>query len=289
MHEGLIAFSSIDGVGRVAIYRVVSKVGFGLSLEEYLEAYVQMYPARKNQVARLDPEPTKSFASTTIATLVSQGGWLVTWQDVDYPKQLKARKNSPPFLYGRGHRTTLGLGTERRLVVVGENTPSSMSKQMVDLFLLEANQGHSLSCLTGLSDETSIYATELCLEHDIPVVLFSASGTDVLQSEKQQSLYDDILDTNAVVSEYPPGTGVQAYRIVERDKLLVQSADIVFLVSGPMKGRVKRLVDLAMSERKSIVYPESMVDWSEAVLHVHERGQGVPLSTWVSKSAKNST
>lgn len=62
------------------------------------------------------------------------------------------------------------------------------------------------------------------------------SGVDVVYPRRHRGLYDEILGSGAIVSEFPPGTRPDGWRFPTRNRIISALADIVLVVEAGVTG-----------------------------------------------------
>ena len=153
--------------------------------------------------------------------------------DADYPALLFAINDPPPLLYYRGN---LRLHDPNRLTVgiVGTRRPSAYGKRWTQRLSgrLTANGAMIIS---GLAAGIDTDAHTSCLREKGTTVAVVGTGVDIVYPKQNQRLYEQILETGLVVSEYPDGTGPDRAHFPRRNRINAGLSRAVLVTEAPAR------------------------------------------------------
>lgn len=269
----LLALSLIPKVGRQTLSKLIQRYGYGHSLHEYIEFLMQDFPSKKKYMQSVNLQELLQRASEILETSRQKGYDILLWFDQKYPVALKKANGKPPFLFATRNFRHYDNAVAISFVTSGRTT--SQGYNVIDTVLSSARP---LYIYTGFGDTANIYATKRGLElEQVFVTGVLPCGIDVVYPPNHSDIYHQVAEKGRLLSEYIFGERVEDYKTIERDALVVSCSDALVVVEGKYAGRVKRLVELAMSQGKPVFYSPALLGWSEAVEFLDSTGLGIPL------------
>ena len=144
------------------------------------------------------------------------GARALTWDDPDYPRNLRQVYNPPPLLYIRG---SLEKRDEWAVAIVGTRQASAYGKEAAHSFSAGlARVG--VTVVSGLARGIDAEAHRACLDAGGRTMAVLGSGVDVIYPQQHARLAADIMAHGALVSEYPLGTQPQAINFPPRNRII---------------------------------------------------------------------
>jgi DNA processing protein len=141
---------------------------------------------------------------------------VLTWDDPDYPPNLRQVYNAPPVLYVRG---CLDKRDEWAVAVVGTRRASVYGKEaarMVGTGLAQAG----VTVISGLARGIDTVAHRVCLDAGGRTVAVLGCGVDVIYPAQNARLAAEIVERGALVSEYALGTRPDARNFPPRNRII---------------------------------------------------------------------
>lgn len=155
-----------------------------------------------------------------------------------YPVSLKNVKNHPPVICVRGNVETL---TQPMVGIVGTRHATATGMRFV-AELAENFAGHNVVVVSGMAigTDTAAHRGALRADGNTQTVAVLAGGVDYIWPLENESLYWEIVERGAIVSEMPVGFVPRTTNFVQRNrwvagmsqKLILSEAD---LNSGSMR------------------------------------------------------
>jgi len=218
--QSWLALHLVPGMGPVTCHKLVGHFG---SPEKVLSAGID----ELSGVSRLRPESLaaltergrqdlKALAHDEIEKAAEKHISLITYDDPLYPSLLKNIHDPPVILYLRGNPAVLncqGIG------MVGSRAAThygrSIAEQMANSL---ARKGFTIISGMALGIDTAAHKGAITAEGWTIAVL--GCGLDIIYPPGNHKLYQDIVASGAVVSEYPLGTMPENFRFPARNRII---------------------------------------------------------------------
>lgn len=141
---------------------------------------------------------------------------LLTWMHPDFPSRLKETEGCPPLLFVQGKLNALGL---RQIAVVGSRHPTHEGKENAYHFAFElARQGFVITSGLALGIDGQAHEGALAAKGLTLAVL--GSGLDNIYPPKHRALAAAIVDSGALISEFPLGTQPHPGHFPRRNRII---------------------------------------------------------------------
>lgn len=141
---------------------------------------------------------------------------LLGWHDADYPPQLRRSPNPPLALFVAGDPALLWHPS---VAVVGSRAPSPGGREIAADFA-HALATSGLAVASGMAAGIDTAAHDAALAARGHTVAVLGTGPDVPYPATNHRLHGRIVETGAVVSEYPPGTRPLPFQFPARNRVL---------------------------------------------------------------------
>jgi DNA processing protein len=185
---------------------------FRLSLTE-LEAL--NFPAPAAQF--LFTGKARTEAERELVRVSEQKGALLTFEDEDYPEQLREIFDPPPVLWVLGDVKLLARPS---IAIVGTRHPTPYGTGMAEILARDL-ANHRLVILSGMARGIDTYAHKGALAAGGSTVAVWGTGVDVIYPKENKSLAENILVAGgAIVSEYRLGTFPAPQNFPRRNRIL---------------------------------------------------------------------
>jgi len=219
MDKFWIAFSAIEQVDSPFVQRLYNYFGdieraFSSTHKELSQIEGLSVKKVENFLKRRDNiDPDKFLTEVT-----DRGIKYYTFDNPNYPEQLKEISNPPIVLYYKGNVESCNL--ERTIAVVGSRKASYNAKESVEKVLSEL-EGTDLCIVSGLASGIDTTAHRCALKHHLKTIGVIASGFDYTYPAANKDLYREIEEIGgAVVTEYYPTFEPLKFRFPERNRIV---------------------------------------------------------------------
>jgi DNA processing protein len=231
-----LAWSQISGIGPILIQRLqqhfsnletawkaspgeLRKVeGFGI---QTLEKVVQ-------QRFRLNPEQLLSQHQE-----INPLFW--TPADPEYPQLLREIPTPPPLLYYRGEIDLQeNLGQKPLVGIVGTRQPTEYGikwTRQISTALVK----NGFTVVSGMAKGIDTESHSAALKAGGRTIAVMGTGVDVIYPYKNRDLYQQILKSGIVISEYPAKTPPNPTHFPRRNRIIAGLSRAVLVMEAPLK------------------------------------------------------
>ena len=142
---------------------------------------------------------------------------LLFWSDEAYPTSLRSLKDPPSLLYVKGRLPELSRAL--CVSVVGTRKMSEYGKQMAYKIGYELASAGAV-VVSGLALGNDSVATAGALAANGRTVAVLGCGIDIVYPPQHATLSRQILQSGALITEYPPGSPPEGYHFPARNRLI---------------------------------------------------------------------
>ncbi len=226
-----LAWSQIRGIGPVLIKRIYQAFGDMSVAWNALPIDLQAVEGIGSQTldtirqAQREVEPLSLLA-------VHEHDNLNFWipSDRQYPQLLWEIPDPPPILYYQGHLTSWN---ERNTVaIVGTRNATPYGRRWTKK-LVSALASRGFTIISGMAEGIDGEAHKACLEVGGQTVAVVGTGVDRIYPHKHKSLYDQIVASGLVVSEYPQGTPPDKTHFPARNRIIAGLSRVTLVIEAP--------------------------------------------------------
>lgn len=174
---------------------------------------------------------------------------VVTFDDTEYPAELRAIYDPPLLLYVRG-RTLSQL--PRRVAIVGTRKPTAAAFAAAYRLGREAAAA-GWPVVSGLAHGIDTAAHRGVVSRFGATIAVLGSGIDVIYPRGNRGLCRLIVERGgSVVSEYPPGLPPLAYRFPERNRIISGLCHDVIVVQAPKSSGALITAEYALDQGREV-------------------------------------
>ncbi len=145
----------------------------------------------------------------------SLGVQALTWHDDAYPAGLKEIFDRPPVLYVRGNLTAVDAWS---VAVVGTRRATVYGRQAAEE-LSEALARNKITVVSGLARGIDSTAHKAALKSGGRTIAALACGLDLVYPPENSRLAQEIMESGALVSDYPVGTQPRSEFFPRRNRI----------------------------------------------------------------------
>ncbi|GIV78183.1 DNA-processing protein DprA [Litorilinea aerophila] len=228
-----IAFNQVSGVGPVRLAALLEHFG---SLETAWKA-----PLPELQAVGLDRRSLENLLAAR-RTVDPEREWervrkagitVLTWDDPDYPENLRQVDGAPPVLYVRG---TLTQQDTWAVALVGTRRASAYGREVAHKLASELAM-HGVTVVSGLALGIDTVAHKAALDAGGRTLAVLGSGVDQIYPPGNRGLAQKITASGGLISEYPLGTRPEASNFPPRNRIISGlSKGIIVVEAGQRSG-----------------------------------------------------
>lgn len=226
-----IWLSALRGVGAATAVKLLDKMN---SPENIFFADRDTYILNgvASREADLLMDKSLARASQIMDTCKELGIRMLTLGDAEYPERLRNIYDPPVVLYIKGtlpvmdEEAAVAIAGTRKCTPYGIKTSERMGYELT-------REG----CLivSGLAKGIDSAAAKGALRAGGKVVGVLGCGPDIVYPAENRGLFEDVSAVGAIVSEYPPGTEVNARHFPARNRIISGLSCGVVIIEAPKK------------------------------------------------------
>lgn len=216
-NEYWIALSSINGLGGVTYKNLISRFSDPPKVFSAASNDLLKVEGVSPNIAKL----IKGFedwesAKEEIDKLKKLGLNLLVLTDLAYPENLYNIYNPPPYLYIAGKITK---DDKKAISIVGSRIPDVYGKKVTEQIAAELAR-NGITVVSGLARGIDSIAHRACLKAGGRTLAVLGSGIDFVYPPENKSLYKEISQNGAVLSEFKIGTKPEASNFPRRNRII---------------------------------------------------------------------
>jgi DNA processing protein len=220
------------------------------------EDYRQVPELKDGDVKRLLNK--KIYLAKNILNKCAQNGYrIITMQDAEYPERLRNIYDPPLVLYVLG--TLPRMDEEAAVAVAGTRKCTPYGLKTAERIAYEYTKAGGL-IVSGLARGIDSAAALGALRAGGRVVGVLGSGLDVVYPPENLHLFEDVVQTGAIVTEYPPGTRPEGSHFPARNRILSGMSAGILIVEAPVRSGALITAKHALEQGRDVFAVPGNVD-----------------------------
>ncbi|MDD5711180.1 MAG: DNA-processing protein DprA [Smithellaceae bacterium] len=250
------ALRRVEGVGNLGFKTLVDTLG---SPEEVFAAPVNdlaSIPGMSLKVAK----KIKSFDDWTFIKeeaklLADKGASVITYKDDSYPRSLLNIFDFPVLIYFKGTIKEDDID----IAVVGSRTATTYGKFCTDRLCREL-AANGVTIVSGMARGIDSAAHRGAIAAKGRTIAVLGSGIDVIYPQENTGLFKQIIDSGAVITEFPPGTPPTASNFPSRNRIISGLSWGVVVVEATDKSGSLITAKIALEQGRDVFAVPGSVD-----------------------------
>jgi DNA processing protein len=227
-----LALTSISGVGGVTVRRLIERFG---SVEEVFDAPDD----ELLQVSRITPDVIAQMHAISLENLESDLASMsydflqvLTWDDDDYPENLRSISDAPPLLFVLGDMLR---DDARAVAIVGTREPSPPRLALAEMMARELS-GRGVTIVSGLAlgIDSAAHRGALLADGGRTLAVLG-SGMRAIHPRENVPLAEEIATRGALISEFLPNTPARGQNLMARDRIISGLSLAVIVIEAGIK------------------------------------------------------
>ncbi len=243
----LVALSQVTHIGPVRLGRLRDRFGtldLAWSADERdLLSVLDERTCRAVLVARSNNDPAR-----VLERLTGFGAQVVTVLDDDYPRILREIPGPPPVLYFRG---SLPAQDDVTIAMVGTRRATSYGREATTRIASDLAAA-GVTIVSGLAKGIDGCAHRAALEAGGRTIAVMASGVDIVYPTEHRQLAERIVESGALLSDYPPGTKPDAPNFPARNRIISGLSLATIVVEAPARSGALITVGFAADQGRDV-------------------------------------
>jgi DNA processing protein len=173
----------------------------------------------------------------------------ITYLDDDYPALLKSIYSPPIVLYYRGD--LVNALSEWNLGVVGTRKPTEYGKAMTESIVAPISKA-GVTILSGLAYGIDTVAHKTAVKANGKTIAVMAHGVETIYPPQNRGLAEKILEKGAIISEYEPGSKMERWNFVARNRIISGLSQGVLIAEGPLTSGALLTAKFALEQNRDV-------------------------------------
>lgn len=175
----------------------------------------------------------------------------------DYPRILDGIADSPPVIYARGCMNladmdrSIGIVGTRRCTRYGRRTAEQLAEQLAE---------EAVVVISGMARGIDTHAHIGALNGGGFTIAVLGCGVDVVYPPENRRLYEQIIESGAIVSEFFPGMQPVGANFPARNRIISSLSRGVLVVESAAKGGALITVEFALEQGKDVFAVPGNID-----------------------------
>ncbi len=243
-----LAFHRIPGVGRLRFAQ----------LQRHFPSLAEAWSAPRSDLvaAGLDGRIVSAIVARRdaiepereIERLQRHGVRAITWADPAYPPPLREIHDPPVVLYLRGELTA---ADEWSVTIVGTRKVTAYGRTIANEIAGELARSR-VTVVSGLARGVDGIAHAAALDAGGRTIAVLGSGPDVIYPPEHSRLADRIIESGALVTDYPLGTQPRGDYFPRRNRILAGLSLGTLIIEGDMKSGAMITAKLALEQNREV-------------------------------------
>ena len=183
-----------------------------------------------------------------VARVKQLGARAITWEDADYPPQLKSITAPPPLLYVKGAFTAADLWA---IAVVGTRKATAYGRDVTRLLVGDLSRS-GVTIVSGLARGIDAAAHQAALEAGGRTLAVLGHGIDFVYPPEHRQLAEQIIEHGALVTDYPVGTPPEGGNFPPRNRIISGLSLGVLVVEGDVSSGAHITADFAAEQGRDV-------------------------------------
>ncbi|MCK4857855.1 MAG: DNA-processing protein DprA [candidate division Zixibacteria bacterium] len=224
-----LALKTVPQIGTVRYNVLIKKFGSPKAALDALPSELKQLPDFGEKViASLKSEIDYQEASQQLDILKKSEARLVTILDEEYPAALKQIYDPPPYLLAKGE---LKAENSQAVAIVGSRVCTVYGRQIAEK-LAAGLAEVGLTIVSGLARGIDSIAHRAAIGAGGHTIAVLGCGLNVYYPPENKSLYQQIAESGAVITEFPFGTKPEKYNFPFRNRIISGLSQGVIVVEA---------------------------------------------------------
>lgn len=175
----------------------------------------------------------KDAVNREMEAAYQQNIYYVSDEDAEYPIALRQIKNHPPVITVRGNLDVL---KKQMVSIVGTRHATAAGQSLV-ADIAQSFAAHNVAVVSGMAigTDTAAHRGALRVAGNAQTIAVLAGGVDYIWPIENESLYWEIIERGAIISEMPVGFVPVATNFVQRNRWVAGLGNKLILGEADMK------------------------------------------------------
>ncbi|MCF7919289.1 MAG: DNA-processing protein DprA [Candidatus Cloacimonetes bacterium] len=169
--------------------------------------------------------------------------------DAEYPEMIRNIGDAPPFLFYLG--TLHGEDFRRNLAIVGTRKPSLYGKTQCESITRELVK-RNFTIISGLAYGIDAVAHKTVLENGGRTLAVMGSSIENIYPQSHRQLAAEIICNGALITEQIPGSKLNPWNFVQRNRIISGLSQGIWVVEGSEKSGALITAKFAREQQRAV-------------------------------------
>jgi DNA processing protein len=243
-----IGFSKVAGIGPLRLRKLLDYFGNVQAVWKANPGELMAVGLDKRSITNLVKTRQSLDLQAELDRLEALSITVLTWDDENYPTQLRNIPGPPFVLYVRGQ---ILPRDEWALAVVGTRSASIYGKEVTRM-LVQGLAASGITIVSGLALGIDTQAHQTALEAGGRTIAVMGCGVETIYPSRNTKLGRLITEKGAVISEFPLGTKPESGNFPRRNRIISGLSLGVLIVEGSEHSGARITVDYALEQGREV-------------------------------------
>lgn len=222
VREKLISYIQLintNGIGPIGFRKLMARYG---DVDEVLK-----------EISQKKVLFSRKKAEEEVMTAEIKGVQIISYEDQNYPYNLKQIEDFPPILYAKGNVDL--LKNDNMLAIVGSRNASLSAMKLAEN-LASNIADNNITIVSGMARGIDKAAHKGALGHNGCTIAVMGTGIDVVYPQENEDLYKDIIKKDGLIlTEYAFHTRPQASNFPRRNRIVSGLSKGVLVIEAGLR------------------------------------------------------
>ncbi len=172
--------------------------------------------------------------------------------DAEYPERLRQCEDGPIVLFVKS-RSCINFNRDKYISIVGTRKATDYGKKICeDIVSGLVQKGYTPIIVSGLAYGIDITAHRAALKNNLQTIAVLGHGLDTIYPAQHRSVAKDIVETGALVTDFPSKTKFDRNNFIKRNRIIAGLTDATIVVESGAEGGALITADLANSYNREV-------------------------------------
>jgi DNA processing protein len=204
--------------------------------------------AKRIRSASKNRDSSEKFTESELKKLEKLNGKLITIWDEDYPPILKKIYDPPILFYMLGD---FSKNDQFSIAIVGTRQPTNYGKIQAEKIATDLSR-QGISIISGMARGIDSIAHNAALKMGGRTIAVIGSGLDVIYPSENRTLFNKIIETGAIISEFAFGTKPDAQNFPRRNRIISGLSLGVVVIETKATGGAMQTAAFALDQNREV-------------------------------------
>jgi len=240
----ILALAALGKIGPVKIKIILAQAETPVDILTWDIPRLAAIPGIGSELAgRIKQELDLDYGKKLVEWADKSGYEIVTLADNDYPEPLRELYDPPPFLFLKGKILERDL---RAVAMVGSRGATEYGRTTAANIAGDLSR-HGVTIISGMALGIDTASHRGALAAGGRTIAVLGSGIDVIYPRENRSLYAQISENGAVISEFLPKTDPNPGHFPRRNRIIAGLSRAVIVIEAGEKSGALLTADMALA------------------------------------------